>query len=72
MPHLKYLFYFRRPKRDNTSAMKMLHQMCVVVLVVVALRLVLREGCGCFQDLFGGLLGVVLPHLPCEVSETHF
>ena len=42
MPHLKYLFHNGRQKHDNTrlSAMKMLHQMSVWV-VVVALRLVL-------------------------------
>ena len=42
MPHPKYLFHCGRQKRDNTSAIKMLHQMCVwVAVVVVALGLVL-------------------------------
>ena len=43
MPHPKCLFHCGRQKRDNTSAIKMLHQMSVWV-VVVALRLVLNLG----------------------------
>ena len=40
MPHLKRVFHCGRLKRDNTSAIQMLHQMSVGV-VVVALALVL-------------------------------
>ena len=43
MPHLKYLFHCGKQKRDNTSAIEMLHQMSVWV-VVVALWLVLNHG----------------------------
>ena len=42
MPHLKYLFHCGRQKRDNTRAVKMLHQMSVWV-VAVALGLVLNS-----------------------------
>ena len=37
--HLKHRFHFARQKRDNDSAVQMLHQMCIWV-VVVALGLV--------------------------------
>ena len=36
MPYLKYLFHCGRQKRNNTSTIKMLHQMCVVAVVAVA------------------------------------
>ena len=42
MPHLKCLFHCGRQKCDNTSAIKMLHQMSVWV-VVVAIWLALKE-----------------------------
>ena len=42
MPHLMCLFHCGRQKRDNTSAIKMLRQMSVWV-VVVALGLVLSK-----------------------------
>ena len=40
MPHLKRLFHCGRQKRDNRSAIKMLHQMSVWVVVVVAAAVV--------------------------------
>ena len=45
MPHLECLFHCGRQKRDNISAMKMLHQMFVrVVVAVVVVVVVVAPG----------------------------
>ena len=46
MPHLKHLFHCYRQKRHNISAIKMLHQMSVWVVVVALIGLVLIYGQG--------------------------